>query len=42
MLITNGTISRDIDPKRFAEYKDKGYVEVVKKPVEKPVSKGKK
>lgn len=42
MLITNGTISREIDPKRLAEYKEKGYFEVVKKPVEKPVAKGKK
>lgn len=35
MLITNGKISRNIDPKRFAEYKAKGYVEF--KPIEKPV-----
>ena len=35
MLITNGTISRNIDPKRLAEYKAKGYVEV--KPIEKPI-----
>lgn len=35
MLITNGKISRNIDPKRFEEYKAKGYVEV--KPIEKPV-----
>ena len=36
MLITNGTISRNIDPKRFEEYKAKGYVEVEPKKDEKP------
>ena len=39
MLITNGKISRNIDPKRFAEYKAKGYVEVTEKTVEKPSEK---
>lgn len=42
MLVTKGAVSRNIDPKRFEEYKAKGYVEV-KKPVEKPVTpRGKK
>jgi hypothetical protein len=43
MLITNGKISRNIDPKRFEEYKAKGYVEVKpEKVVEKTAVKGKK
>lgn len=43
MLITNGTISRNIDPKRLAEYKAKGYVEVVEKTTQTPSEKkGKK
>lgn len=45
MLVTKGTVSRNIDPKRLEEYKAKGYVEVkpekaVEKTAEKP--KGKK
>lgn len=35
MLVSNGKISRNIDPKRLDEYKAKGYVEF--KPIEKPV-----
>ena len=31
MLITNGKIDRNIDPKRFEAYKAKGYVEVKSK-----------
>lgn len=34
MLITNGTVTRDIDEKRLPEYAVKGYKEV--KPAEKP------
>lgn len=42
MLITNGIVTRDIDPRRYAEYASKGYTEV--KPIEakKPAEKGKK
>lgn len=28
MLISNGIVKREIDPRRLAEYAEKGYVEV--------------
>lgn len=42
MLITNGIVTRNIDPRRYAEYASKGYTEV--KPLEekKTAKKGEK
>ena len=42
MLITNGIVTRNIDPRRYAEYASKGYTEVKPAEVKKPAVKGKK
>lgn len=42
MLITNGIVTRDISPRRLAEYAGRGYVEVKTPVAEKAPEKGEK